>query len=97
MNSRHNIPATDILASDDAWLLLMDLPGVAQEELNVAVEQRVLTVSTTAEEDAPPRWLRRLTLPQDADIDGIAAKLADGTLSVTIPRTVQTTRRIAVG
>jgi HSP20 family protein len=97
MNTAQNIPATDILASDTAWLLLMDLPGVAQESLSVTADREVLTVSTASEEDAPPRWFRRLSLPRDADVDGIEAKLTDGVLSVSIPRIDRTARQIAIG
>lgn len=96
MYSRFTPPA-DLYASQTAWLLQLDLPGVAQDDLSISVEQSVLTISSKAEEDATPRWFRRLTLPRDASADGITAALADGVLSVEIPRAAPTTRQIAIG
>lgn len=97
MNTRSHTPATDIFASETAWLLRVDLPGVSQDSLSVTADGEILTISTAAEEDAPPRWFRRLSLPRDADVDAIAAKLADGVLSVEIPRVDRSARQIAIG
>ena len=90
-------PSADVLAAEDAWLLRLDLPGVRPDALSVAVEHDVLTISTSADADTPPRWYRQLTLPRDADADAIGATLRDGVLSVRIPRVGPRTRQIAIG
>ena len=95
MYTRHTTPPTDVYASDDAWLLLLDLPGMSQDALSVTVERDTLIVSSREEDDAPPRWYRRLSLPRDADVEGIEATLTDGVLSVQVPRA--SARQIAIG
>ncbi len=97
MSTHSPTPATDIFASDTAWLLRVDLPGVSPERLSVTADGTVLTISAAAENDAPPQWLRRLSLPRGADVDHIAATLTDGVLSVEIPRTDRSVRAIAIG
>lgn len=97
MRHATHTPPVDVLASEAAWLLRLDLPGVRQDDLSVSVERDVLTVSTVAAEDAPPRWYRQLTLPRDADSDGISATLRDGVLSLEIPRAGHSPRQIAIG
>ena len=96
-HSKGHTPLTDVYASDDAWLVKMDLPGVSQDALDVQVEADQLTVTSTDNNNSPPRWFRRMTLPRDADRDSIRAELKDGVLSVEIPRSSPAVRRIAIG
>src|SRR5215470_17870531 len=42
--ARAFIPATDIYETDDALTIVMEMPGVAKEELDVSVESGVLNV-----------------------------------------------------
>ena len=97
MSHTTHTPPVDVLASEAAWLLRLDIPGVRQQDLSVSVERDVLTVSAVGTEDAPPRWFRQLNLPRDVDPDGIAATLRDGVLSLEIPRAGRGLRQIEIG
>lgn len=79
-------PAADLYASKDAFLLVLDVPGVAEDEVDVTVEGRALTLRAGGGEDAPPGWFHRFRLPQAADPEGIAARHAEGVLELRIPR-----------
>lgn len=91
-------PAMDVAESADAYTLTFDLPGMRREQVKVDVEGDRLRVeaSTASEpagdqrvvwrERAQPGFVRELTLPDDADGATVAAKFADGVLSLTIGR-----------
>ena len=105
------IPAVDILEQKDGFVIRADLPGVSAEDIDVSMEDGLLSISgersrlADAEFDgvrrferAAGKFVRRFTLPDNVDADGIAARSADGILEITIPKQpeVDTTRRIAV-
>jgi HSP20 family protein len=79
------------------------LPGVKQEDVEVNVEDRVLTLRGERREKKEEKgkkyhrmessygsFMRSFTLPADADEDKVAADYNDGLLSVRIPRTAPT-------
>lgn len=92
-------PAFDILETDDAYLLRGDLPGIPQKEIEVRLEDGVLTVSGDRSLPVPegePRALRRqrpsgkfrrrFILPEDVNGDEIKATYARGVLELAIPK-----------
>jgi len=104
------VPAVDIVEEKDRFVLHADVPGVKPEDIDVSMDNGVLTVSGerrhegVSEEDgyrrverAHGRFLRRFTLPDTADAESITAKSSNGILEVSIPKqpTVQS-RRITV-
>ena len=104
------MPAVDIVEEDDRFVLRADLPGVAPEDIDVSMDAGVLSVTghrsteSNVEKDgdrrverATGRFLRRFTLPDSANAEGIKARSANGILEVEIPKqpAVQS-RRIAV-
>jgi HSP20 family protein len=92
------LPGMDLASSDKAYAMHVELPGVAPEDLAVKVEDRILIVSGEKKEAKAEgekkhvaervygRFLRRLSLPDDADADAIHASFKDGVLTVEIPR-----------
>jgi len=94
-------PAADWRARDDAYVLRLELPGIAREGLEIAVDDGVLSVEARADgEDAeggfPARHYRRdFQLPDDVDVDAIAASLADGLLELRLPK-AETARRKSI-
>jgi HSP20 family molecular chaperone IbpA len=92
------VPATDIVETEDGFLLVSDMPGVDSQSLDVEIEDDVLTVEgrTAPFEPEGMDWLfaekpagdyrRRFTIPSDVDRSGIEAKIANGVLRVTLPK-----------
>ena len=90
-------PAVDIRSNQDDILMTLDVPGLKQSDLELSVENGVLTVrgerkyNGGTEEQA---WLGRrygafsksFTLPDFADSERISADLSDGVLTIRVPR-----------
>ncbi|KPQ05705.1 MAG: Molecular chaperone (small heat shock protein) [Rhodobacteraceae bacterium HLUCCA12] len=102
-------PLTDIVETSDGVTLMLEMPGVAAEDVDLILEQRVLTirgkVHPTRPEKLQPTYAeygegdyeRAFTLSDDFDPDKIDAAVANGVLRVTLPRAAEAKpRKIAV-
>lgn len=83
---------------DECYKLRFDIPGLSKEEVKIRVHEGVLTVEgehkeEEGEETDDEFWSSygyyntSFVLPDDAKVDDIKAKLRDGVLCITIPRT----------
>ena len=104
------VPAVDIVEEKDRYVLRADVPGVKPEDIDVNMENGVLTVSgerhheSTEEAEGMRRvervsgkFYRRFNLPDTADAEEISAKSAIGILEVRIPKQPEVqARRITV-
>lgn len=102
-------PVVDIAETDDAFLLQADLPGVDPENIEITLDQGILTISGNRELSRPDeakmrrgeriegKFSRRFTLPELVDADSIDARSNHGVLEVTIGKQAKLTpRRIDV-
>lgn len=103
-------PALDVEESDDAFTIHVELPGVASDDVDVSLEENVLTISgerrfyddREAEgfrrvERSFGRFHRAIRLPDRVDPTGVKAVQRDGVLTVTAPKSEDAKpRRIAV-
>ena len=93
------VPAVDIKEESDKFVLLADLPGVKPEEIDVSMENGVLTVKgekrteAKTEEEGYKRvertygsFYRRFSLPDTANPDAISAVSKHGVLEIVIPK-----------
>ncbi len=92
-------PAVDLLDKKDAVVLRADLPGLDQKDIEVSVEEGLLTIrgerkgeEAVKEEDyyCCERWAgsfeRSLTLPAGVDAEKIKATFKQGVLEVRLPK-----------
>jgi HSP20 family protein len=97
--ARRWIPAMDLVETEDHFVLRADLPGVAEGDVDLSLEDRVLTVSGERKaeheergegfyrlERAAGSFSRSLTLPEGVDGDAISAHFDKGVLEVRIPK-----------
>ncbi|MBF0280163.1 MAG: Hsp20/alpha crystallin family protein [SAR324 cluster bacterium] len=102
-------PLTDIVESNNALIVTMDMPGVAKENVNVKVEKNVLEVEGQIDSspylDTKPiyteynvgHYTRRFTVSSEIDTEKIEASLDDGVLHLTLPKKPEAEpRRISV-
>ena len=95
-------PAVDIKEEAERYVLLADLPGVNPENIEVSMENGVLTVKGERVTEAKSRregykriervfgsFYRRFSLPDTADAEGISARCNNGVLEIVIPKKSQ--------
>jgi len=99
-------PRFDFVETNEAYLLVFDLPGVARDDIAVTTEGEEVVLSG---ERAAPEWgeeatirrserpfggfRRTMRMPADVRIDDIRARLEDGILTVTLPRHTESAGR----
>lgn len=90
-------PRADLLDAGDAFRVVLEVPGVAQDDLEIALQGRALTVAGIREpaiRDAEPvfserpsgHFQRTIELPGDIEREGVSAHLEHGLLIVTLPK-----------
>ena len=103
-------PSVDIAEDENGFTLMADIPGVKPEDIDVSMENGVLTIKgerSTEEKTEKENFrrverqygmfYRRFTLPETANADKIEAHSEHGVLKVTIPKqAVAQARRISV-
>jgi HSP20 family protein len=95
------VPPADLLIDDDGVTVYMDVPGLRAENLEIELENDVLTVRGerpfpyAREDGAGPvrriergfgRFERTLRVPAGLDPESVEASLADGVLMLRIPK-----------
>lgn len=91
-------PLTDIVEREDGLTLMLEMPGVASDDVDVTLEKRVLTIRGEVRPSAPETlepvyteygegdFERAFTLSDDFDPDTIEAVLQNGVLTLTLAR-----------
>jgi HSP20 family protein len=96
---RRWIPAMDLVETDDDFVLRADLPGLSEGDVNIELEDNVLTVSGERKseheerkegyyrvERASGNFSRSLTLPEGVNAEAIKANFENGVLEIRIPK-----------
>lgn len=91
------IPAVDIREETDKFIISIDIPGVQPKDVEIFMENNVLTLKGSREETTKGdkqgfhrverikgSFYRRFTLPDTADGDQVTAKSRHGVLDVII-------------
>lgn len=91
--------ALDVIERDDKYVLRANIPGIKPDEVNIEVEDDVLTVSGEHEEGEEERkgnyvrrerrygsFSRSVTLPKGVTADEVEARIQDGVVEVSIPK-----------
>ncbi|MCY4401507.1 MAG: Hsp20/alpha crystallin family protein [Candidatus Poribacteria bacterium] len=92
-------PPIELTVFDDRFEVLVELPGVSQDNIDVSVTDRFLKVEGEKQRKHSDeknkfrrsglkygKFKRVLPLPPPANADGITAKYKDGILSIVIPK-----------
>ena len=99
------VPAVDFEAKEDRYIVRMDIPGVAKEDLEVSIEGLLLRIKGQREklvekkeegevirtERLHGQFLRAFTMPSGIAPDESTAEYKDGVLTVTVPKGDKTT------
>ena len=79
-------PLADVTETDDAYLVEADLPGVKRDQVDVQVAGGEIVISGETPGRERHGVLRRAALPRDVDPEKVSASLADGVLTVRVPK-----------
>ena len=102
-------PRADIFETKDGIDVLVDMPGVSAETVDITLEKNVLTINGYVEPYGPEGYTlawaeyrdgdyqRRFTLSDEIDREKIEANIRDGVLRLHLPKAeAAKTRKIAV-
>ncbi len=100
--ARSSYPAVDIAEYENETVLVAEIPGVSKEDVKLAVQDGVLTISGVRKANQLPEksallrneirtgeFTRTIQLPEDAKVDAISAELTNGVLRVVLPKSEQ--------
>ena len=89
-------PSVDVYKNGDELLLLVDVPGAANDGIDVQLDKGQLTILATRREDASGSllaseyrscdYLRVFSVPQGIDPAKIDAQLSGGVLRLRLPK-----------
>jgi len=93
------LPSVDVREEENRFVVQVDLPGVESKDIDITAEKGVLTIKGERKserknsengyervERVAGTFLRRFTLPENAQTDAITAKQSNGVLEVSIPK-----------
>ena len=91
-------PPADIVQQDSSYYIIMDMPGVNKDDLNISIDKQVLTVEAETElsisqgekflenEFSEAVYSRKFTLSDAVDKNNIKANLKNGLLKLHLPK-----------
>jgi len=104
-------PAVDIKEDAEAYTVQFEVPGIPQDNLDVSLQDSVLTIRGIKEQKQEANegryrriecnygtFARSLALPRNVDGDNVSAHLEDGVLEVRLPKRAEARpRQIGIG
>ena len=91
-------PKTNLYDAGDYLEMKVEVPGIAKDDLNVKVQGNYLEISGSRKTDVPEGYVvhraeratntytRSFTLPADVDTGKVQAQMANGLLTLTLPK-----------
>lgn len=97
---RDLVPAVEVSETDDEYIVRAEMPGVNKDDVNVTLENGVLTISAETKSETEEKkgeriirqerrygkFLRSLHLGTDIKEAKVKATYRDGVLSLTLPK-----------
>jgi HSP20 family protein len=91
-------PPVDLYETSDVFILTAELPGLTRDQVEIEAEESRITIRGTRNngqlaceqfhrlERGHGRFMRAFILPEPIDIEGVAAELKEGLLTLTMPK-----------
>ena len=92
------VPRAEIRETAAGICVCVDMPGVAEKDVDITLEKNVLSITGSIEPELPEGlnltyaeyavgdYQRSFTLPNEVDRDGITASVKNGVLKLFLPR-----------
>lgn len=96
-----SVPAVNTKETEEAYVLEIAVPGMQKEDINVDLDNNLLTISSEKEEEKEEKDGEKITrrefsyssfnrsfqLPENIDTEAISANYSDGLLKLSLPKT----------
>ena len=91
-------PAVDVHENAERILLVADLPGLEQGDVDITIDKNVLSVRGERTAQSPTdggyqhrervqgAFTRAFTLPGTVDVEAVSAEMKSGVLTITLPK-----------
>lgn len=96
------VPSVDVKETPDEFIFKADVPGMKEQDLEISLTGNRLTIGGKREEEKKTEkdtyyslersygsFSRMFTLPEGTDLENVRADLAQGVLTVTVPKKAQ--------
>ena len=93
------LPAVDVRETEEAYLMEVELPGLTEKDVEVKLDNNLLTISSSKEEKKEEKkngyvmrerrassFSRSFVLPEGVDREKIDAEFKNGVLNLTFPK-----------
>jgi HSP20 family protein len=92
------VPAVDIFETEEMVIVHTEMPGIDKEDVSINLKEDVLTISGSMvlktnkgetfilKEFETVNYIRRFTIAETIDNDGIEASMSNGILTVKLPK-----------
>jgi HSP20 family protein len=99
------VPRADVYETDEAIVVVADMPGVDETSVDITLEENVLTINGLVESEQPEGhslayaeyqigdYQRAFRLSDQVDRDGIQATIKDGVLRLHLPKITEARMR----
>jgi HSP20 family molecular chaperone IbpA len=92
-------PAVDVREDEDNYIVEAELPGLSEKDVEVKVDNHVLTIASKKDESSEEKndgyvrrerrqysFKRSFRLPENVDVEKIAANFKNGLLNISVPK-----------
>ncbi len=99
-------PRTDLIETEDAYHIRLDLPGVTKDDVKINLHDNTLSVSGKRDAEAEDEsaefvrvertfghFYRSFSLPRTINAEGISASFNNGVLTVAVPKSEESKPR----
>jgi HSP20 family protein len=96
---RSGMPAVDVRETEAEYLMEVDLPGLSEKDIDVKLDNSLLTISSKKEEKREEKkngylmrerratsFCRSFVLPEEVDREKIGAEFKNGVLHLSFPK-----------
>jgi HSP20 family protein len=91
-------PSVDVHENAERFVLVADLPGLEQADVDITIDKNVLAVRGERKAQTPSEgayqhkervqgaFSRAFTLPETVDAEAVSAEMKSGVLTITLPK-----------
>jgi len=101
-------PRLDVSETDNGLEIVADLPGMEKKDINVSLEENLLTIKGEKKEEKERKdkhyhtlerrsgsFYRAIRLPIDVEKDKVEAAFKDGVLTLRLPKSKESKKKVA--